>query len=95
MLLARRRIERTAQDKGIPIHYVDLARMELCLSNPGAQWRKWTGQQRACYLSHRVIYKRIVADVEAGRAVIVPRATYPAATPVAELLDLAPDLDCE
>ena len=85
-------MERKAQQTGLPIHYVDLVRMELCLGKPGAQWKRWSGQQRACYLSHRSIYRRIVAEVQAGRAVIVPRASYPSVSPAARLLDQSDDI---
>jgi DNA-binding XRE family transcriptional regulator len=57
----------------VPIHRVNLRRMYLCLGKPGAQWKRWNGQQRACYFSHRARYRKILSDVQLGRAMMLPR----------------------
>jgi DNA-binding XRE family transcriptional regulator len=71
--LARRYLKRIRREVKVPIHRVNLRRMQLCLGKPGPQWKRWNGQQRACYLSHRARYRKIRADAEAGRAMILPR----------------------
>jgi DNA-binding XRE family transcriptional regulator len=70
--LAKRHLKRTRPAEQVPIHRVNLRRMELCLGKPGPQWMRWNGQQRACYLSHRVRYRKMLAGVQAGRANIFP-----------------------
>ena len=72
MRLSRARLHGKLTQQSLPIHRVNLVRMQLCLTRPGAQWKQWNGQQRACYLAHRTMYRRIVADVEAGRAILMP-----------------------
>lgn len=71
--VAARNMKRIRAELEMPIHRVNMRRMELCLGKPGAQWRRWNGQQRACHFSHRSRYRKILADVEAGRAMILPR----------------------
>jgi DNA-binding XRE family transcriptional regulator len=71
--VAERFLPRIQEGVNVPIHRVNMRRMHLCLGKPGAQWRRWNGQQRACYLSHRARYRKIIADAEAGRAMILPR----------------------
>ena len=70
--VAERHLKRIRAEVQVPIHRVNLRRMDLCLGKPGPQWKHWSGQQRACYLSHRARYKKIRADAEAGRAMILP-----------------------
>ena len=70
--VANHYLKRTQPATTVPIHRVDMRRMELCLGKPGPQWNSWNGQQRACYLSHRVRYRKFLAEYEAGRAIILP-----------------------
>jgi DNA-binding XRE family transcriptional regulator len=71
--VAERYLKRIYAEVKVPIHRVNLRRMELCLGKPGSQWKIWNGQQRACYFSHRARYRKIIADAQAGRAMILPR----------------------
>lgn len=73
--LAERTLKRIRADVQVPIHRVNLRRMDLCLGKPGAQWKHWNGQQRACYFSHRARYRKILAECQAGRYMILPRST--------------------
>src|SRR5690349_4287308 len=70
--VAERYLKRIRERTDVPIHRVNMRRMELCLGKPGPRWKRWNGQQKAAYFSHRARYKRMLAEVEAGRAVIVP-----------------------
>ena len=74
--VVKRNLKRIRPQVNMPIHRVNMQRMQLCLGKPGPQWKRWNGQQRACYLSHRARYRKILADVEAGRAMIVPGALW-------------------
>jgi transcriptional regulator with XRE-family HTH domain len=71
--VADRYLKRTHENAKVPIHQVNVRRMELCLGKPGPQWNRWNGQQRACYLSHRARYRKMLAEVQAGRADLLPR----------------------
>lgn len=98
-LLARRRIERRAYQEKLPIHYVDIERMEYYLGKEPRKRLLGHGQERASWRAHRNQYRRILADVQAGRASLVPRVAYPTALTkdrpqsVSVLLDESLDLD--
>lgn len=97
-LFARRRVERRSYKDKRPIHYVDMERMEYYLGKEPRKHLLGHGQERASWRAHRAIYRRILADVQAGRAVLVPFVRYqnapaPKPQPVAVLLDQSLDLD--
>lgn len=71
--VAERYLKRIRERSDVPIHRVNLRRMELCLGKPGPQWCRWSGQQKAAYLSHRARYKKMLAEVQRGSAIILPR----------------------
>lgn len=68
----------------LPIRRYNDDKMKYYEGKPGPRWRTMSGQQRSAFLSRRVMYARIRADIESGRAI---------GQPVVALLDGAPDLD--
>ncbi|HXY04585.1 MAG TPA: helix-turn-helix domain-containing protein [Terriglobales bacterium] len=71
--VAQRFLPRTEEMVNVPIHRLNMRRMDECLGKPGPEWKYMNGQQRACYYSHRARYQKILAEFQAGRALMLPR----------------------
>jgi len=72
----------TKTDKGpYPIRRYDPAKKEYYEGKPGSPWLDWSGQKRGSFLAARARYRKLQADIDAGRV---------HAQPVVALLELAP-----
>ena len=68
--------------------YYDPMKMQQYLGSPSAAGRHWTRMSRAerrSWWGHRVKYRKLMADIQAGRV---------HAQPIVALLDAAPDAGC-
>ena len=69
----------------LPIRRYDPHKREYYEGKPGPPWRAWSGQKRGAFLATRAKYRKLDADIAAGRV---------HAQPVVECIDDASDADC-
>jgi DNA-binding XRE family transcriptional regulator len=85
--LMRRRGLTTRTHGSVPLRY-DPMKMDKYLGSPadaGRHWSRMSRAERRSWWGHRVKYRKLKADIEAGRVIAQPIVAY---------LDAAPDQDC-